>query len=339
MKAEDRFVERLRALLSRTEGVSLGPGDDAAVVTCEGGELVVTTDLLVESVDFFSEEEPESIGRRAAAVNLSDLAAMGARPQFFLLSIGFPKAKGEEFPLSVASGALARAEPFGCALAGGDLSASPTTLVSIALWGVPEGRPMLRSGARPGDLLYVSGFPGRAAAGLTLARRFAAFASQGSKPTPRFVGLTLEEERELLTAYRDPEPRVALGRALAKEKLARAAIDLSDGLGIDAARLARASGVRAVIEEARLPISRSLRSFCELEGTDPVEMILSGGDDYELLFSAPPEAAKLLENPPAEWEVAVTRIGRIEEGSEAVLRSRRGEREIGGLGHDHFESP
>ncbi len=197
---------------------------------------------------------------------------------------------------------------------------------------------MLRSGARPGDLLYVSGFPGRAAAGLTLAHRLAVFASQGSKPTPRFVGLSLEEERELLAAYRDPEPRVALGRALAKEKLARAAIDVSDGLGVDAGRLARASGVRVVVEKPRLPFSRALRSFCELEGADPVEMMLSGGDDYELLFSAPAEAARILENPLEEWGVTVARIGQVEEGSGAVLRDRGADREISGLGHDHLES-
>lgn len=341
MKAEDRFVEKLRTMLSPSERVSVGPGDDAAIVSWEGRELVVTTDLLVESVDFLPEEEPEMIGRRGAAVNLSDLAAMGAWPRFFLLSIGFPAERGEDFALAVARGALSRMEPFGAALVGGDLSDAPAALVSVALWGEPEARPLLRSAAEPGDLVFVSGRPGRAAAGLLLAQRLALFASQGSKPTPRFVGLSPTQERELLEAYRDPEPRVELGLALAREGLAHAAIDVSDGLGIDAARLARASGTRLVLERALLPVSSALATFAEIEGIDPVEMMLSGGDDYELLFCAPPEAAPRLEGPlPPEWNVQITRVGVVEAGGEsasAVLRTRRGDREIGDLGHDHLE--
>lgn len=336
MTAEDRFVERLRALLSRTGGVALGPGDDAAVLSWDGGEMVATTDLLVEEVDFLPGEEPETIGRRAAAVNLSDLAAMGAKPRFFLLSLGFPPQRGEDYALAIVRGALARMEPLGAALVGGDISRAPTAVVSIALWGKPEGAPIRRSGAVPGDLLYVSGFPGRAAAGLLLARRLAIFSSQGSKPTPRFVGLSPTQEKELLGAYRDPEPRVALGLSLAGAKLAHAAIDVSDGVGMDAGRLARASGVRLVLEKALLPVSPALSAFAELEGTDPQELLLSGGDDYELLFCSPESAAGTLENPPEEWGVAVTRIGHVEEGSGAVLRGRRGDRDISDLGYDHL---
>jgi thiamine-monophosphate kinase len=338
MTAEDRFVEQVRALLTHTEGVTLGPGDDAAVVSWEGRDLVATTDLLVEEVDFLEGEEPETIGRRCAAVNLSDLAAMGAKPRFFLLSIAFPPQRGDVYALAIVRGTLARMEPLGAALVGGDLSKAPMAVVSVALWGQPEGDPIRRSGALPGDLVYVSGFPGRAAAGLLLARRLAAFGSQGSKPTPRFVGLTLAEEGELLGAYRDPEPRVALGLALARERLAHAAIDVSDGLGMDAGRLARASGVRLVLEKALLPVSSALSSFAEVEVTDPHELLLSGGDDYELLVCAPESAADSLENPPEEWGVAVTRIGHVEEGSGAVLRSRRGDRDIAELGHDHLRN-
>src|SRR6266508_3430025 len=112
MPGEDRFVERLRAILPEDERVAVGPGDDAAVLRLQGGGIVVTTDMLVEGVDFFPGEEPQRLGRRSLAVNLSDLAAMGARPEFFLLSMGFPPDKGEDFPLEVARGALARARPF-----------------------------------------------------------------------------------------------------------------------------------------------------------------------------------------------------------------------------------
>lgn len=338
MKREDRIVEKLRGLIPPSDWVVLGPGDDAAVVLPRPGELVVTTDLLIEGVDFLPDEEPERLGRRALAVNLSDLAAMGARPEFFLLSIGFPAEDGEEFPLAVARGAISQAARFGATLVGGDLSRAPARLVSIALWGCAEARPIRRSGACTGDLLYVSGYPGRAAAGLRLARRLSTFASQGSRPTPRFVGLTPEHERELLAAYHDPEPRIALGLAFAREGLVHAAIDVSDGLGVDAGRLARASQVRAVIEEGALPISPALASFAEQEAVDPVEWMLSGGDDYELLLAAPESARAALKSVAATCGVVVTSIGRMESGEGAVLQSPRGDRDITELGHDHLDA-
>ncbi len=338
MKAEDRFLERLRPLLLSSPRVSVGPGDDAAVVSTEAGDLVATTDLLVESVDFLPDEEPHRLGRRAVAVNLSDLAAMGARPDFFLLSIGFPPEKGEEFPLAIARGALSRAEPFGALLVGGDLSSARATLVSVALWGRPEGRPIRRSGARPGEGLFLSGFPGRAAVGLALARRFAVSGGRTPAPVPSTEGLSPEHERELLAAYRDPEPRVGLGLLLARQRIASAAIDVSDGLGVDAGRLARASGVRAVIERDRIPVSPALAAFAQQASADPLEWILAGGDDYELLFTAPEGAAAALEQGGAAGAVPITRIGSVEPGEGAFLRDRHGDREIAGEGYDHFEA-
>lgn len=316
-------MERLRALLPGDERVSVGPGDDAAVVRVEAGDLVATTDMLVEGVDYPAGTSAETIGRRALAVNLSDMAAMGARPDFFLLSIAFPREKGEEFPDAVVRGALSRARPLGVSLVGGDLSSAPETVVGIALWGRAAGRPLLRSGGRAGDLLFLSGFPGRAAAGLGLAIR-------------RTEGLSPEHEAELLAAYLDPEPRVALGLELSRENLATAAIDVSDGLGLDATRLARASGVRAVIEADRLPVSPALAACGVLERRDPLDWILAGGDDYELLFSADAGALRQVESL-ATREVPVTRVGRLEPGEGSVLRGRIGDRDIAALGHDHFE--
>ena len=136
MSGEDRFVEKLRALLPRSERVRIGPGDDAAVLSSRGADLVLTTDLLVEGVDFLPDEDPEKIGRRALAVNLSDIAAMGGRPEFFLLSIAFRAERGEEFPLAVARGALSRATPLGLDLVGGDLSDAKETVVSVLVGGV-----------------------------------------------------------------------------------------------------------------------------------------------------------------------------------------------------------
>jgi thiamine-monophosphate kinase len=313
-------------MLAADPRVLLGPGDDAALVLESAGVVAVTTDMLVEGVDFLPDEDPQRLGRRALAVNLSDLAAMGAEPAFFLLSIGFSPEKGEDFPLAITRGALSRAEPLAVALVGGDLSRAPQTIVSIALWGRAGSRTALRSGGVPGDLLFLSGFPGRAAAGLLLARH---------RGKPRETGLAPEHVRELLAAYRDPEPRVPLGLELSRRNLWSAAIDVSDGLGMDAGRLARASGLRAVIEEARLPVSPALAELGAREGIDPLEWILSGGDDYELLFTAPASARQAVEAL-ASREVPVTCVGHLERGEGAVLRGDQGDREIAGLGHDLF---
>ena len=338
MKPEDRFVEKLRTLLPGSVAILVGPGDDAAVLERGAGPIAATTDMLVEGVDFFPGEDPERLGRRAASVNLSDLAAVGAQPEFFLLSIGFPAALGEDYPLAIARGAAARAAEFGAHLVGGDLSAAPQTMVSVAFWGRPAGPPLRRSGARPGDDVFVSGHPGRAAAGLRLARRIAAFAAQGSAPLHRFPEISREDQEQLLDAFHDPTPRVRLGTTLAREGLATAAIDVSDGLGVDAGRLASASGVRVVLERNRLPISPSLVSFASMEELDPVELALAGGDDYELLFTTPARDGPRLSARAGDFGVGVSRIGRIEEGEGAVLQESQGRRSIADLGHDHFEA-
>lgn len=325
MKPEDRFVDKLRALLPES-GAILGPGDDAALVQREAGLLVATTDLLVEGVDFLPGEDPERLGRRAAAVNLSDLAAMGALPEFFLLSIGFPPEEGEEFPLAIARGAIARAGEFGAHLVGGDLSAAPQTVISVALWGRPAGQPLTRAGAAAGDGVYLSGHPGQAAAGLRLAQE-------------RVPGLAPEQERVLRDAFHDPVPRIALGAALSRDGLASSAIDVSDGLGVDAARLARASGVRLVLEKDRLPVSAALSAFASKSGLDALDLMLAGGDDYELLFTVPAAREERLAQRAGAFGVPVTRVGRVERGAGAVLWHAGALRDISGFGHDHLEIP
>jgi thiamine-monophosphate kinase len=323
---EDRLVEKIRALAPSSPRLAIGPGDDAAVVAREAGPLAATTDMLVEGVDFLQGEDPERLGRRAAAVNLSDLAAMGAEPEFFLLSLAFPKVRGEELPLGIARGAIARSAEHGAALAGGDLSAAPLVVVSIALWGRPAGEPLTRSGASAGELVFVTGHPGEAAAGLRLAERTAA----------RSPAISPEDERRLLAAFRDPEPRVALGAWLAREGLATAAIDVSDGLGIDAGRLARSSGVRLILERDRLPISSALMAFAGAEGLDPVELALAGGDDYELLFTVRAADAPRIAEKAEALGISIRAIGRASSGRGVALTDSRGEREIESLGHDHF---
>jgi thiamine-monophosphate kinase len=334
VKAEDRFVERLRHLLPDCGRVLIGPGDDAALIAERPGSLAATTDLLVEGVDFLPDEDPEQIGRRALAVNLSDLAAMGARPEFFLLSIAFAPTKDNDYALSVVRGAISQAMRFGACLVGGDLSHAANTVVSVALWGEPVGEALRRSGARPGDELWLSGYTGRAAAGLRLASRAAGADRDRARPNRP----SAEDEAELLAAYRDPVPRLGLGLWLAREKVAHAAIDVSDGLGVDTARLARASGVRAVIERDRIPVSASVMALAKQEGADPLEWTLAGGDDYELLFAAPRGDAARLTPARPEWEIFVTQIGYFEEGEGAVLRDRLGDRDVSDLGYDHLET-
>jgi len=334
VKPEDRLVERLAALALPGGPVTIGPGDDAAVVAREAGLLAATTDMLVEGVDFLPDEDPERLGRRAAAVNLSDLAAMGAEPEFFLLAVGFPAERGEDFPLSIARGACDRAAEFGARLVGGDLSSAPQVVITAAFWGRPAGRPLTRTGACAGDVVYVSGHPGEAAAGLRLAQKIAAFHS----PAARFAELSSDHQRRLLAAFHDPSPRVVLGLLLAREAFATAAIDVSDGLGVDAGRLARASGVRLVLDRERLPVSSALLAFAGAEELDPVDFVVGGGDDYELLFTVRPDDAERLDERASASKLAIRRIGRAVPGAGAGLSGPRGEREIAELGHDHFEA-
>ena len=334
MKPEDRLVERLAALALPGGAVWIGPGDDAAVVAREAGLLAATTDMLVEGVDFLPDEDPERLGRRVAAVNLSDLAAMGAEPEFFLLAVGFPPERGENLPLAITRGAAARAAEFGARLVGGDLSSAPQVVVVAAFWGRPAGQPLTRAGARPGDVVYVSGHPGEAAAGLRLAQKIAAFHS----PAARFAELSADHQRRLLAAFHDPTPRVSLGILLAREGFATASIDVSDGLGVDAGRLARASGVRLVLERERLPVSSALLAFAAAEELDPVDFAVGGGDDYELLFTVREADAARFDERASALKIAVRAIGRVASGAGAALAGPSGEREIAELGHDHFEA-
>lgn len=339
MKPEDRFVESLRAELAGAGRLIVGPGDDAAVVGVDAGSVVVTTDTLVEGIDFLAGEAPERLGRRAVSVALSDLAAMGAWPDFILLTLGLPSTAAHDFPLAVSLAAARRAAEFGAVLAGGDLSKATEMFLTVAAWGSPAGSPILRSTARPGDSLFLSGWPGEAGAGLAVARARAGLdPGRGQSDwTPEM--LPVVHETRLLAAYRDPEPRLALGRALSRDRLATAAIDVSDGLGVDAGRLARASGVRLIIDRSELPISPALRSFSDLVGEDPIALVLGAGDDYELLFTMAPEAAGRAADPPAEWGVEVRRIGRVESGEGAFLEDEGGPRPVGTLGFDHLEGP
>ncbi len=266
----------LRAILARTSPAThtlLGPGDDAAVVAAPSGSVVATTDTLVHGPDFrLAWSSGYDLGWKAAAVNLADVAAMGARPTALLVALAIPRELRLSFVEDLADGfreACAALAP-GCAVVGGDLTVSDVLTIAVTALGDLEGRPpVTRSGARPGDVVAVAGELGRAAQGLALL--FGRF-RDGEAPVPVDPRLLGEGERSLLAAQLRPSPPIGLGTAAAVAG-ATAMMDVSDGLALDAGRLAAASGVTIALEGALL-------------GDDPVRA-LAGGEDHALLATFP----------------------------------------------------
>lgn len=297
----------------------LGVGDDCALLApAPGMQLAVSTDLLVEGRHFLSTVSPRRLGHKALAVNLSDLAACGARPLAFTLALSLPW-PDEAWLAELADGLFALAERHDIELVGGDTTAGPLTLCLTVMGEVPAGAALLRSGARPGDELWVSGTLGDARLGLEVLR--------GT------LSLDAADFEHARTALELPQPRVALGLAL--RGLATAAIDLSDGLVGDLGHVLERSGVGAEVDVDRLPCSAclagldtALRRRCQL----------SGGDDYELLFTAPADAASAVQDAAARAATPVCRIGRITSGRELVALDASGARMdlSQQRSHDHF---
>jgi len=310
LSESDLITRFFRNCGAQRRDVVLGVGDDAALTECPPGmQLAATTDTLVAGVHFPHPTPAAAIGHRALAVNLSDLAAMGARPAWALLALTLPAAE-ESWLAEFAAGFGALARAHEVALIGGDTTRGPLT-VSVQLLGhVPRGRALTRAGGRAGQLLYVSGTPGDAAAGLAL--------EQGRLSAPPQAAPYLRER------FLMPTPRVALGERL--RDYASACIDVSDGLLGDAGKLAAASGAGLEMQYAALPVSRAL---VEAVGEDAArELALTGGDDYELLYTAPASvsAAQL-----------GTRIGRVTaSGAVRALDVDGHVRALPRTGHRHF---
>jgi thiamine-monophosphate kinase len=312
----DRFF---RSCGAARGDVRLGVGDDAALIDCPADrELVAAIDTVVEGVHFPRGSPAASIGHRALAVNLSDMAAMGAEPAWALLALTLPRAE-ERWLAEFGRGFGALAREFGVALVGGDTTSGPLCATVQILGTVERGTALTRSGGSPGDVLFVSGTPGDAAAGLAIER----------SPTAASDPAAAQELRE---RFRFPSPRVALGRRL--RGYASACIDVSDGLLADAGKLAHASGCGAVLDYDQLPLSPALAStFGDARAR---ELALTGGDDYELLFSVPAErlAALLQDVPPAKWRYA--RIGALRVEAGAVVVRAGSVMEFSHRGFDHF---
>jgi thiamine-monophosphate kinase len=316
--SESQIIERyFRELGARREDTVLGIGDDAALLRVPGDcELVLTTDALVEGVHFLPGAPAGALGHRALAVNLSDIAAMGASPSWALLSLNLPAAEDtwlREF--AAGFGALARSHDV--ALVGGNLSRGALS-ITVELAGlVPAGQALRRDGARPGDELYLSGSVGDAAGGLKLL--------QGEASAPAAEAAYLQHRFEY------PTPRVALGAAL--RGIASACIDVSDGVYIDATRLLAASGCAARIELERLPLSAPLR--CALGG-EAWRTALWGGEDYELCFTAAPAQAGAVAAAAARTGQAVTRIGALCPGAGLTLTAAGSVMQFSPSAFDHF---
>lgn len=321
------LIASLFAPLARGWPGALGLKDDAALVDVPPGQRLVTTvDAIVAGVHFLPDDPPELVARKLVRVNLSDIAAMGARPFAVLLAAAFPRDATAEWLERFAAGLAADVGAYGVHLIGGDTVATPgPATFSLTAFGLVEpGRELLRAGAGAGDELWVSGTLGDAALGLMVAT--------GA------LAVREDEGAALLDRYRLPRPRVELGPRLGG--LATACMDVSDGLCGDLAHICAASGVGAVVEIEAVPLSTAARAVVERR-PELRDRVLGGGDDYELLFTAPPAAAEGIRAAAAAAGVPVARIGRMVAGAGVVVRDGQGrEVEASRRGYDHFrETP
>lgn len=338
LPSEERLVERLQALFAtRRRDVTLGIGDDAAVVKA-AGSLVLTTDILIEDQDFRRDADPRRLGRKSLTVNLSDLAAMGATPLYALLALGLPREFDAAWLEAFAEGLNEAARESGVAVVGGDLSASDAVVCSLTLLGrAPSRGVVTRSGAEPGEALFISGTLGAAAAGLALLEAGYRLDDQGVVRGPKKRRVAAAHAAELARLIRhqvEPRAMVELGRTLAEGRIASALLDVSDGLVRDLHRLCRASGVGATIDMDALPIDSALSGLDGLLSIDPRQTALFGGEDFGLLFSVPKRKWKAVES--LSRRFALRRIGFINTSRQVLISSGGRLTPLADSGFDHF---
>ncbi|MEO5764694.1 MAG: thiamine-phosphate kinase [Casimicrobiaceae bacterium] len=306
---EFALIERHFRRAPRDPAVRVGIGDDGAVISpTPDADLVLSVDMLVEGRHFFAGADAARLGHKALAVNLSDLAAMGATPRFALLAGALPDAD-EAWLAAFMAGFRALADEFGVELIGGDTTRGPRNLCVTVVGEVPRGAALTRSGARDGDDIYVSGNLGDAALALAVIER---------RTTLDAAALSLARER-----LERPCPRVALGLRL--RAVASAALDLSDGLAGDLRHVLERSQVGAIVDLAAVPCSAALAAKCSgPERALALACLLAGGDDYELCFCAPPAARTQIAACAAALALPLTRIGAITAGGGLVVRDEHG---------------
>jgi thiamine-monophosphate kinase len=319
---ERELIKRIAERLQPSPGwLTVGIGDDAAVVEPERNRLeVLSVDAIVEGIHFDRRfTPPGAIGHRALAVNLSDLAAMGAAPRLALLSFVLPPALLRDDFDALVSGLAALALRHKLHVVGGNLTRSPGPLmIDVTVIGTAKRRQVLtRGGARPGDALYVTGSLGGAAAGLEILRHATSAAGEAKDP----AGSTLAQGFErCANRYLYPEPRVRMGLTLGRNRVASACMDLSDGLADGVRQIAEASGVGIIVDAGALPVDEGARAWFDARGGDALSKAITGGDDYELVFTSPRRANGRLRAASRGADVAVTRIGVCTEAHTLILR-------------------
>ncbi len=301
--------------------VAVGVGDDAAVITVpENYNLLVTTDTLVEGVHFFPDISPAALGHRVIAVNLSDLAAMGAEPCWVSVAITLPEIN-EQWIDAFSSGLFETCDYYNVQVIGGDTTQGPLSVTITAQGIVPEGKAILRSGAKPGDFIYVTGSLGDA--GLAVAAR------------KHDLNISEQNRSFLNERLEYPSPRVGLGQAI--RGTASAAIDVSDGLISDLRHILKASGVGAAIDVDKLPLSRALKQSVDEE--QQINYALSAGDDYELLFTVPPDKRGALDVMVGQYGMEITCIGQVQGVEPKIDFRKNGESiELSLTGYQHFST-
>lgn len=315
LSGEDRLIDRFFRPLVKDAG-ALGLFDDAACVTPpDGHDLVLTVDASIAGVHFFADDPADLIAKKVLRVNLSDLAAKGARPLGALLSLSIPDTVSEEWLGAFSQGLGADLDQYGCPLLGGDTTRTTggTTISITAIGVVPRGSMIRRSGACPGDHIVVTGTLGDSSLGLELRKR---------PDAPGFAQLAEREKEHLAGRYLLPQPRLAFAAAL--REAAHAAIDISDGLVGDLGKVAAASGVAAHIDARAVPLSAAARAVLA-EAPERLETVLTGGDDYEIAAAVPENRLAALREAANEAGIAVTTIGRIETGDGVTVRGPDGQ--------------
>jgi len=331
MTRESEIIARLRKRARVGRRVLVGIGDDAAVINCAGGKnLIACCDLLAEGIHFQTEWMPARLlGRKALAVNLSDVAAMGGVPRFAMISVAIPRKYSSEFIDELFGGVFELAEASGVSIIGGDTSGSLDSLfVDVSVLGECEsGRAVTRGGAKPGDAIYVTGSLGASALGLFLLEsgfRLDKSEDQSSANT------------QAVLKHLCPNPQLKLGRAIGDAGVATAMIDISDGLSTDLGHICDESGCGAIILAGAIPIAECVKSLpSESEHIDPLALALHGGEEYELLFTARPENQRRIEDLSVACEVAVSSIGNILPGRGLQMERDSRLEPLPSLGYEH----
>lgn len=320
------LIGRIRSDLENFQkGAIIGIGDDTAAIEISSEDLLLfTTDTLVEDVHFkWNYTSPFQVGQKALAVNVSDIAAVGGRPTYCLVSLGLPQDTEASLVDDLYKGLKETASLYKVGIIGGDLVRSPVSIITVSLLGrVKKKRIILRSGAKKADLICVTGKLGGAAAGLACLKRADLKLNQSAREF-------------LIKRHLMPSPRLVEAQEIARKNLATAMIDLSDGLVSDLTRLTKESGVGAILWEDKIPVASSTRDLARELGKSPLEWALYGGEDYELLFTVSPHKKEKIEK---NLDFSFALIGEIVDKREGIcLMDKTGTRtRIEGRGYDHF---